>query len=435
MSLSVFSVPTIQGYESSFVWLNPINQIPQNSSLSTAIDTSIPGNRLYEKYEGTIELMEKTPAEIVGSHVLRPIVDKTSIIIESSFEYIRKSFHQVDTLLSRIIRVFPVAKAETQGLIGYFEEDCPEGWVEYRQADGRFILSSGEYFSASKDGRNETAEYHVGDTGGEINHNLTLQEIPRHNHINDNFKYLLKAPSRFGGICRGTVDQYSSGSCSGPYLADKAELLPVGNNSVHNNMPPYIALKACKKLTPEECHCDLDPFATKKTVDSNISMVSKNLNKTTEETVLLREQLSFLEDRISGLNLESMAKQNSTALEIELLTDRVSELENRLKTLKTEIITEQEISSERFNETTENLSLLDEQILGLEEEIQNLKTDSTATTGVTLGALGFTLACINSLYLCCHNRMTLLKSLYNRYSGRSELTDTQNQAIQLSVSD
>ena len=98
----------------------------------------------------------------------------------------------VETKFSELSKQIDKNNKVNDGLIGYFEGNCPEGWEEYTKAKGRFFLTSGEYINVTKDGREEKTNWHVGQTGGEIDHKLTINEFPSHNHGNGPYQQLLQ---------------------------------------------------------------------------------------------------------------------------------------------------------------------------------------------------------------------------------------------------
>lgn len=69
-----------------------------------------------------------------------------------------------------------------------------------------------------------------GETGGEENHQLTINEMPKHRHIADGVWGLSVAPGFSGGTLKesGTGTQWQ-------YVGDPDK----GGNAAHNNMPPY----------------------------------------------------------------------------------------------------------------------------------------------------------------------------------------------------
>lgn len=102
---------------------------------------------------------------------------------------------------------------------------------KWEQIKDTFLLASGDKHSA-------------GSTGGEEEHTLTTQEMPKHNHM----------------VCLGDEN---GGSLGGEYTAIKREcydvmtngwgdttmLLTAGKNTAHNNMPPYLAVYMWKRIS------------------------------------------------------------------------------------------------------------------------------------------------------------------------------------------
>jgi len=101
-------------------------------------------------------------------------------------------------LLAAVVN-FTSTQANYVGLIGYFEGNCPEGWRLYENLIGRVIVGAGNYSGIAYDGRNETASFVNGNTGGERQTMMTVEEMPPHNHDNGNHKHLLSVD------CFGTV--------------------------------------------------------------------------------------------------------------------------------------------------------------------------------------------------------------------------------------
>eukprot|EP01083_Nonionella_stella_P093744 262824_1 len=81
-----------------------------------------------------------------------------------------------------LLSLYDQFHASNVGLIGYFDGDCAEGWEEYSDLRGRFILGAGLYVWFSENGRTETKFYSKGDHGGEINHTMTESETKSHSH-------------------------------------------------------------------------------------------------------------------------------------------------------------------------------------------------------------------------------------------------------------
>lgn len=104
----------------------------------------------------------------------------------------------------------------------------------------RFLLASGD-------------EYAEGATGGEATHNLTVGEMPSHNHplsdrddntnINvDDYKY-----QSYKILPPGVVTYLNSQGKTIP--TNPTYTYPTGNNKPHNNMPPYLVVNIWKRIS------------------------------------------------------------------------------------------------------------------------------------------------------------------------------------------
>lgn len=80
-----------------------------------------------------------------------------------------------------------------------------------------------------------------GETGGEENHTLSINEMPKHSH---KMKYdsigwtALRQSSGTNGILENNTSSYD-----GQYSTEE-----VGNGNAHNNMPPYLAVNMWKRI-------------------------------------------------------------------------------------------------------------------------------------------------------------------------------------------
>ena len=73
--------------------------------------------------------------------------------------------------------------------------------------------------------------YGNGGTGGEVNHTLTIGEMPSHTHT--------------FGITNGNAG--SAGGYAGQPVTFNPETSATGGNAAHNNMPPYLAVHMWKR--------------------------------------------------------------------------------------------------------------------------------------------------------------------------------------------
>ena len=98
----------------------------------------------------------------------------------------------------------------------------------WEQIKDRFLLSSGD-------------TYHIGDTGGEATHTLTVNEIPSHNHRQT------VTGSRSGS--GSTYVSWNANNLTGNTDKDARNTLNTGGGKAHNNMPPYIVVSVWKRIS------------------------------------------------------------------------------------------------------------------------------------------------------------------------------------------
>ncbi len=84
-----------------------------NGQNSSFIDHSVSGNRLYEHSDGTLEVIPKSPAEVIGERVLRPMIDKIYNFSIYTFQCTQSGFSALDAVFSRILNILPTAYAAT----------------------------------------------------------------------------------------------------------------------------------------------------------------------------------------------------------------------------------------------------------------------------------------------------------------------------------
>lgn len=112
-------------------------------------------------------------------------------------------------------------------------------WESFGQ--GRVLLGAG----SGSDDRGDNRTFNVGDTGGEYSHQLTIDEIPSHQHagwgdrFDPNWPWGNRIASKYGmnrmGSSRTDYDNYLYNS------------EPIGDDQPHNNMMPYIAVYMWKR--------------------------------------------------------------------------------------------------------------------------------------------------------------------------------------------
>ena len=78
-------------------------------------------------------------------------------------------------------------------------------------------------------------KYKAGSTGGEETHTLTVNEMPRHNHLMTFYS--------------GNPGGFQSGQQVAPTNGMQRNTELAGGDQPHNNMPPYLAVYMWKRVT------------------------------------------------------------------------------------------------------------------------------------------------------------------------------------------
>jgi len=122
----------------------------------------------------------------------------------------------------------PTILVPAESVIAFNLKHCPNGWSEYKEAEGRVIVGAGK--------GNGLQVRRFNSTGGEEDHKLTIDEMPIHKH---------QLPTYNGNPQSGSheVGYGSFGQDWAPVEYSKEE----GGDKSHNNMQPYIALTYCIK--------------------------------------------------------------------------------------------------------------------------------------------------------------------------------------------
>lgn len=99
------------------------------------------------------------------------------------------------------------------------------GFGTWERIQDRFLLAAGSQYSA-------------GETGGEAEHSLTIEEMPSHNHKNT-----YPATSTTVGAGEATGYMWNTAGDDWGIQSDTE----TGGGKAHNNMPPYLAVYMWKR--------------------------------------------------------------------------------------------------------------------------------------------------------------------------------------------
>ncbi|MEM6933266.1 MAG: hypothetical protein AAF526_06705 [Pseudomonadota bacterium] len=137
-------------------------------------------------------------------------------------------------------------------VVAYDADRCPKGWVSFKPAAARFIIGAGgplEFgYDTGENGQQLTLRGHRV-IGGSETHTLTLPEMPRHAH------HVMVGQSGGNGpvVVSWELGEIGKGKHAGltEYVGGPVGAQP-GAASPHNNMPPYMALRFCRKGADEQ---------------------------------------------------------------------------------------------------------------------------------------------------------------------------------------
>ena len=126
----------------------------------------------------------------------------------------------------------PVIDAPTGAVVAFHLEQCPDGWSDFLPADGRFIFGMNQ--------QNITDSRKLGETGGQESVILTIDQLPKHNHQN---------PMSGSIQLEREVLSIGSSTFKGSYSGKHSRPTDfTGSDTSHENMPPFIVLKYCKRV-------------------------------------------------------------------------------------------------------------------------------------------------------------------------------------------
>lgn len=126
-----------------------------------------------------------------------------------------------------------------RGAVVAFDHDtCPQGWEPFSKANGRVLLGAGE--GTQDDFGRPLSKRIRSHTGGEEVHQLTIPEMPKHNHNDGVFARLLQSDGNY------TAQKFDY-TGNEPNLHSSAAIVAQGEDKPHNIMPPFIVLTFCIK--------------------------------------------------------------------------------------------------------------------------------------------------------------------------------------------
>ena len=131
----------------------------------------------------------------------------------------------------------PTLMIPSGAVVAFDLNKCPPGWSRYAVGEGRFIIGAGNNKGKNKDFHQVVLpDRGLGNTGGELKHTLTIDEMPSHDHP------VTKTGSAQGGPNTNNAHPLASSLDKPLDLSYRT-----GGGKGHDIIPPYIALRYCKK--------------------------------------------------------------------------------------------------------------------------------------------------------------------------------------------
>lgn len=125
-----------------------------------------------------------------------------------------------------IVRGVPTILTPGGAVVAFELSQCPSGWTDFELAKGRFVVGVGQ--------GNNLTERTLLENGGTESHTLTVSELPPHRHPG-NVSYSGASAENFQ-----TNSNY-------PLASWESQSGETGGGLPHNNMPPFVALRYCRK--------------------------------------------------------------------------------------------------------------------------------------------------------------------------------------------
>lgn len=144
-----------------------------------------------------------------------------------------KIINQVSNNTDQLNRMYPIGSIYIS-----VNSTNPSNFLDgqWEQLKDKFLLACGDTYAA-------------GSSGGEATHQLTINEIPSHNHIMETqYWYLNQAGTGTGGDNR--IFSWKKSDEEG--ITSKGYKTPTeysGNSHPHNNMPPYLSVYVWKRIS------------------------------------------------------------------------------------------------------------------------------------------------------------------------------------------
>ena len=141
--MSIGHTFSVQGSMDPYLSLaHTVNQTHKDfEGRSPIIDPSNSGNRLIENLNGTIGIVPKSPAEVFGEKVFRPLIDHTVSFGEKMITFLKNGGSYFDQTFTKMAQILPGASASVFARSHYFGKG--DGYIRVIGRGGKIILGPG----------------------------------------------------------------------------------------------------------------------------------------------------------------------------------------------------------------------------------------------------------------------------------------------------
>ena len=227
-----------------------INFDTLNQHINTVIDTRIvsewPEDSILENNTDTVgdstAIVTPTSLKNYIDTQLENLTNAVNTTYTTELQAVKNTVQQFhSTVAETEIRIFTTSKEKTasqieESGIGNTISGGEVWFIPFGQ--GRMLIGAG----VGKDSNNLSKTFNSGDTGGEYQHTLVLNEIPSHKHSISGNYYKSDGPNTGNAYTGVSNKTYINNKVSGAQ----------GGGKAHNNLPPYITVFFYKRCTMAE---------------------------------------------------------------------------------------------------------------------------------------------------------------------------------------
>ena len=145
MKLSVYqnNISNFSTAYSTMEWSVQVQNQEEVVSNNSLVDSSVRGNRLYEDWNGSIEIVPKTPSEVFGERVLKPFTDTGYVVTSYVYKALSTGFSYLNQFANSINFIPGAEAAPTSSQLTQLEK-CLAPQLDKAYATTEAAISTGD---------------------------------------------------------------------------------------------------------------------------------------------------------------------------------------------------------------------------------------------------------------------------------------------------